>query len=260
MIIYKATNKINGKAYVGRYSNAVPDKRWDRHCKSKDNTYFHNAIKKYGADNFTLETLCECDTWEILGIIETFKIMVHKTHYTEGGYNLTWGNDGCYGLKHTEKTKQKIRISSTGRKHSEETLEKMSENQIGKNNSFYGKTHSNKTKQIISEKSKNHIVSEEIKNKIQLSKIGKHLSKEHKQKLSILKIKYNHLIPIAQKMRTDGHSYYSIYTTLKISQSVIERWKKLKYFIAMSTEKDISAGSPIEYQITRNLIMQNIIT
>ena len=59
-IIDKITNKVNNKSYIGqtRYSLEF---RWRQHQHKKDNTYFHNAIKKYGVDNFELSILEECD-------------------------------------------------------------------------------------------------------------------------------------------------------------------------------------------------------
>ena len=53
-IIYKITNKVNNKSYIGqtRYSLEF---RWRQHQHKKDNTYFHNAIKKYGIEKALLD-------------------------------------------------------------------------------------------------------------------------------------------------------------------------------------------------------------
>lgn len=57
--IYKITNLINGKCYIGQ--SVQPDKRYWQHCNSaknhKDNYPIHNAINKYGEDNFSFEIL-----------------------------------------------------------------------------------------------------------------------------------------------------------------------------------------------------------
>lgn len=59
--IYKATNKINGKSYVGQtvdYRSRV----WQhQRCYEKENCKFHDAIKEFGFDNFDWEILKTCE-------------------------------------------------------------------------------------------------------------------------------------------------------------------------------------------------------
>ncbi len=57
--IYKYTNKINKKAYIGLTNDMDRRRREHRLVarKKKDNTYFHNALQKYGEDNFDFEIL-----------------------------------------------------------------------------------------------------------------------------------------------------------------------------------------------------------
>lgn len=88
--IYLVTNKVNNKKYVGqtRYS---PEFRWKQHIYKNDGSYFHNAIQKYGPDNFKLETLEECDI-NLLDEKEIFYISKYDTF--DNGYNLTIGGDG----------------------------------------------------------------------------------------------------------------------------------------------------------------------
>lgn len=92
--IYKITNKVNGKSYIGQTRYTV-EFRWRQHQHKKDNVYFHNAIKKYGASNFTIETLEECDI-EQLNSREIFYIAKYDTF--NNGYNLTIGGDGSRRL------------------------------------------------------------------------------------------------------------------------------------------------------------------
>jgi predicted GIY-YIG superfamily endonuclease len=55
-IVYKATNKINGKIYVGKTYNF--EKRKKEHIYDIDNDIpFHRALKKYGIDNFEWEII-----------------------------------------------------------------------------------------------------------------------------------------------------------------------------------------------------------
>lgn len=90
--IYLITNLITGKQYVGKTKYTLAH-RFSQHCNNKYyHTYIHNAIKKYGRENFTIEEICKTDDehWKEL---ETFYIKFYHTHYTEGGYNLSWGGD-----------------------------------------------------------------------------------------------------------------------------------------------------------------------
>ena len=88
--IYKITNKVNGKSYIGQTRYTV-EFRWRQHIHKKDNTYFHNAIRKYGIENFTVETLEQCE-YKDLNSREIFYIAKYNTF--NSGYNMTIGGDG----------------------------------------------------------------------------------------------------------------------------------------------------------------------
>ena len=90
--IYVITNLLNDRQYVGKTINTI-SQRFYQHCNNDHyHTYIHNAIKKYGKENFTIEEICTCedDRWKEL---ERFYIKKLHTHYSEGGYNITWGGD-----------------------------------------------------------------------------------------------------------------------------------------------------------------------
>ena len=89
-IIYKITNKVNGKSYIGQTRYTI-EFRWKQHQHKKDDTYFHNAIHKYGIENFSIEILEECNI-EDLNSREIFYIAKYNTF--NNGYNLTIGGDG----------------------------------------------------------------------------------------------------------------------------------------------------------------------
>lgn len=88
--IYKITNKVNGKSYIGQTRYTV-EFRWRQHQHKKDNVYFHNAVHKYGVENFIVETLEECE-YKDLNSREIFYIAKYDTF--RNGYNLTIGGDG----------------------------------------------------------------------------------------------------------------------------------------------------------------------
>lgn len=89
-LIYKITNKVNKKAYIGQTRYTV-EFRWKQHQFKKDKTYFHQAIHKYGINNFTVEILEICNI-EDLNSKEIFYIGKYDTF--KNGYNLTIGGDG----------------------------------------------------------------------------------------------------------------------------------------------------------------------
>jgi len=95
-IIYKHTNKINGKAYIGKTSLSMEERLKQHLDETKDtnnNRLFVKALKKYGVENFESEILeNDCiDTNER----EKFFIKKYKTHFVNGyGYNMTDGGDG----------------------------------------------------------------------------------------------------------------------------------------------------------------------
>lgn len=107
-VVYKHTNTINGKAYVGQVSKPTlliedPDQlvdiRWRQHCnaaKRKSSAAFHRAIRKYGEAAFEHEVLEVCDSLENCLTRESYWIKYHKTTTDESGYNMTTGGEGYY--------------------------------------------------------------------------------------------------------------------------------------------------------------------
>lgn len=110
MIIYKITNRVNDKIYIGKFVGSEPQTRWEVHCadaRRGSALYFHQAIRKYGSKAFLVEVLYLAETPEELNLMETFFIVLHQSNLRENGYNLTLGGDGFRG-HHTEETKRKI--------------------------------------------------------------------------------------------------------------------------------------------------------
>lgn len=157
-----ATNKVNGKSYVGQTINSLKKRKQEhiRHAmNNKNNSYFHNAIRKYGQWSFEWVVLDECNAFDQLNRLEVFYVGFYGTF--EYGYNLTVGGNNAVGYKHTEKTKQLLSFIKKGkytgkgnsmynRKHSKESIKKMSDSKKGKNNNWYGRKHSEKTLKKIS--------------------------------------------------------------------------------------------------------------
>ena len=91
--IYKITNKINNKIYIGMTYRTVAE-RWNEHCNSykyaRDNHRpLYNAMNKYGLENFSIEVIEETDNPE-----EREKYWIEQYNSFKYGYNATKGGDG----------------------------------------------------------------------------------------------------------------------------------------------------------------------
>jgi len=172
-IIYKATNKINGKIYIGQTVQPLNKRIIEHLCHAllkKDNSYFHNAIRKYGKENFIWEIVAECNLLEELNRAEVKTIEKYNTF--ENGYNLTRGGEGSIGFKPSNETKRKMSGSHMGKTLSEEARRKISESQIGEKNYNFGRCPTEETKRKMSESHIGKIFSEETKKKIGESQRG----------------------------------------------------------------------------------------
>lgn len=111
MQIYKITNLINGKIYIGKEVRAKQ-------------SYFGSgkiiklAIIKYGKTNFSKIILEKCDNKEILKEREIYWINIYDSTNKKIGYNITKGGDGGgqIGRKLSIDHKNKIRLANLGRK------------------------------------------------------------------------------------------------------------------------------------------------
>lgn len=110
--IYMAINKVNGKKYIGKTINFKA--RYKKHKYAKYyNTYFHNAIRKYGFGSFE---------WVILEKDLPKKRLIERENYwidfyntLNNGYNLRKDSQESSGWKHSKETKEKISKSGKGR-------------------------------------------------------------------------------------------------------------------------------------------------
>lgn len=93
--IYKITNDINNKVYIGKTLSSI-DKRFAEHkkdsCRIQEQARpLYRAMNKYGCDNFHIEQIEECPL-ENLSEREIYWINFYKSY--ENGYNATIGGDG----------------------------------------------------------------------------------------------------------------------------------------------------------------------
>jgi group I intron endonuclease len=87
MQIYKVTNKINGKIYIGQTSKNDPNYLGSGPVIMK-------AVKKYGRDSFIREVIEFCDSKELLNEREIFWIKFYNSTDRNTGYNISTGGNG----------------------------------------------------------------------------------------------------------------------------------------------------------------------
>jgi len=125
--IYKVTNNLNGKVYVGQTQGSLA-KRWAKHCdKSSGCVALYRAISKYKKQSFSIEEIYETLDLEDLNNKEEHFISVFNS-LVPNGYNI---NKKAQGKKFTEETIAKIAKSNTGKKRSLETRQKLSKRMLG---------------------------------------------------------------------------------------------------------------------------------
>jgi len=202
MIIYKTTNTINGKIYVGK----------DCSNNSKylgSGSILKSAIKKYGKENFIKEILEECTSPEYLKEREIYWISKLNSRDPLIGYNISPGGDGFMkGVKQSDEHIKKRANSNRGKKRSDETRSKISKANKGQKSWAKGTTKSKETREKMSQSAKGRKLSDEtrikvgesakgrpawnkglktpedIKKKLSEAKKGKKLSLEHIEKIS----------------------------------------------------------------------------
>ena len=149
-IIYKTTNKINGKIYIGKHQTKDLNDRYMGSGK-----HFRHAIAKYGIENFTKEILFQFDSEDEMNSKEA-ELVTEEFCLREDTYNICVGGKGGFGyinstglnlrtgMLHSKKVKEKISVSRTGKMHSNSSKLKMSENNWAKIDKEAHKSHISK--------------------------------------------------------------------------------------------------------------------
>lgn len=144
-IVYKHTNKTNGKVYIG-ITCQKSEKRWMNGYGYRRNDHFFKSILKYGWDNFEHEILYENLEKMQAELLEISLIRFYDSTNPDKGYNIRVGGSAsdC-----SDETRKKISESNKGRKFSDEHKRKLSE-------SHKGYTVLPETRKKISESFKGH--------------------------------------------------------------------------------------------------------
>jgi len=196
--IYKTTNKINGKFYIGKHQTDNPNDGYYGSGKKLE-----AAIKKYGRENFIKEVLFIYDNEHDMNNKEK-EIITEDFVKDKNTYNVGIGGEGgphFKGKKHTEEAKAKFNQKGKSYKKSKETLEKEKQSRLEKNNGTFfsqetiekirqkalernkDKTTKNKISEKMKEFYKNNPVSDERKQKMSESRKGQKMSEEQKEKI-----------------------------------------------------------------------------
>lgn len=114
MIVYKATNKINGKVYIGQTVYTL-EKRKKEHEKAGKYKYcngiFDKAIQKYGKENFDWEIIDTAKSIDELNKKESYYILLYHATDLSLGYNLKNTGENSFL---SDDTKKKIGDAQRG--------------------------------------------------------------------------------------------------------------------------------------------------
>jgi group I intron endonuclease len=111
MHIYRITNTINNKMYIGQTIQKNPKMRWYDHCartRNGQNNHLYNSMRLYGVDNFVWEVIDSADTLDELNLkeqhwLDEYRKITEVYNIREAGNNKT----------HSEKSKEKMKESQT---------------------------------------------------------------------------------------------------------------------------------------------------
>jgi group I intron endonuclease len=175
--LYRITNQINGKIYIGQSNN---NRRWSQHkyfAKHPEQTgqHIHRAMAKYGVDNFVFEKIATCRTQEDANEVESFLIIQYDSRNKEYGYNSRIG--GIAGVRGT--------VSEETKKKQSEGMKKAYERN-GNWNLGTKRTEEQRAKMSAAQQSldRTNMYPEEVRQRMSEAHIGKVIPEEQREKMS----------------------------------------------------------------------------
>ena len=231
--IYKITNKINNKIYIG-FTSKNPSIRLTEHISAAKSpkTYLQKAIKKYGRENFIIEEIDKSHDYNYcLNVLEPYYIKLYHAQDSNIGYNIAnGGNQGSNynntkNYKWTKEQKEKLSIM---RKLNPQTV-------------------SMETRQKISNSNKGKHPTEETRQKLSLSHKGQipwnkglktsSFNENYIQKIDFTILKRNYIQqPLTKIIKTTGGYKYEtphkddilyLYQTLNLSRKELAHFFNL---------------------------------
>lgn len=258
--IYKITNLIDGKVYIGqtvnyrkRKANHISKLRNRKH----HNEHLQNAFNKYGEKAFKIELIKECKIEE-LEELEKYYIELYDSCNPEKGYNMV--NGGQVYREYTEEVRVKLSNALKGRKFTLEHRRRISLANKGRIMSKESIEKANATKQKLNihcgEKNPNALISDNVAEKIIIDLLEGNPVKDIANKYQVsddvvYNIMYNksytHIMPeIREKLKNrtsilqaekikkainmylQGYSQNEIAKTLNISRNTLRKELKAR--------------------------------
>ena len=184
--IYIARNVVDGTCYIGK-TLTTAQKRWHGHCRAATHknlqTHFARAIRKYGIDSFSIDTLEICER-DVLSQREKFWIALAQS-VDAPMYNMTLGGDGIPGFQHRLESRAKMSEAHKNKRLSSEHRENISKSTRGMKRSSQTCTR----------------ISNAQKGKPKPSLRCREFTKEHRKKLAIAHIGMKHNDDTRAKLR-----------------------------------------------------------
>lgn len=240
--IYKITNTVNEKIYVGQTVKTI-EERFDAHikkAKQHPNRYLYDAMNHYGYDKFKVSQIEECDN-SLLDERERYWI-ARLDCMIPNGYNMTEGGGGgdtWTNNPHKELTSMKLIVANRGKKRSKEFCDNLSEK-------FRGRNGSSDAAKRAAETRKKHIVEqcgyssweerEEYQkdlNRLFRNRDNFHHTEEAKKKMSEFRL---------------GKSLEEIY-----GEETAQRIRKGR------RERFSGANNPLYHEVDRNILLEKIL-
>lgn len=176
-IIYKYTNKFNGKVYIGQTKNTMEQRALANGSNYKGCRRFYNAIQKYTWDAFIPHIIDSANTAEEANLLEQKYITEYKSTDPNFGYNISLGGDNktmseetiaLISKKAKERYLDKTANPMYGKHHSQQTLAKQSEAKIGAKNPMAGSAWTEKQRQNSGTKGKKLNISDDQRQKLRV--------------------------------------------------------------------------------------------
>jgi group I intron endonuclease len=218
--VYQIRNTTTGQAYIGSAVNMGI--RWSKHKYElrrnlHDNQFLQRAWRKYGEANFIFEPL-EITSKNFLIEKEQYYLDKIQPFADLGaGYNICKIAASVFGRKHSEETKQKMSKMRQGKKHTIESKQKMSE------------VHKSRLRNLSLEVYKN--MSDAQKGKVHRGETKRKMSLTHKELKRVLTPEQRRQLDFARARRTTHTQPRSSERKKQISESIKRTYAKKNLFI-----------------------------